>query len=129
MPMATITALRLETPLESWVMPRPIPKAINVISTGPREGVSNQPVAEMYVSVRNVTTLAEPNDIQKLDLLPPRIPPQNRPPTKESPTSQVVEITGSCKKSLNSIAANCFSNTATQKIGSEKNRKAMKVMV
>ena len=44
-----------------------------------------------------------------------------------SPMMTGIAIVGSASQSLNPIAPNCFSRTATQKIGSEKNRKARSV--
>ena len=62
------------------------------------------------------------------DFLPPTKPAITKPKSRAVMTMAPGGISGSTKKSLNWIAMNSLSRTATQKIGSEKRRKEIKVM-
>ena len=133
-PIATTTseaflALTLLSPVEIAVIPKAAPTPRRSPVNIPIPGDSNQLVKSKVISVIAVAAVAMRNTPIFLVRSPPTIPIQINPLTSEIRASQSGGICGSAKKSLNPIAPYCFSNTATQKTGREKNKKAVNVTV
>src|SRR6056297_2363750 len=96
---------------------------------GPKAGSANHRVVEKKTRMSAVLPKATARVVTRRRATPPRMPIQATATSVESARMTVGEMVGSANQLLNSIAAYCFSMTATQKIGSEKNRKAAKVNV
>lgn len=68
------------------------------------------------------------NTARKLRLRLPTNPATIKPKIREEITIVIGDMTGLAKKSLKRIAINSLRRTATQKIGSENNRKETNVI-
>lgn len=94
----------------------------------PSCGSMNQFAASKIQMRAPVATVTARNITATWRLFPLITPAQKMPLTSEIAISHVMEILGSERKLLNSIAMYCFKRTATQKIGSENIKKAKKVI-
>ena len=100
---------------------------VSKMSGIPRNGAVNQLVARTKYTMPEVTmkprtpmrmrVLARPKDTRY------QMNPATTPRAKMVP----MDMTGSCKKSLNDIATISLSSTANQKLGSEKHRNVKNV--
>ncbi len=106
-----------------------LPRENRVSSTGPRAGWANHLDAESEKRISAVATNATPKMIHLRRRFPPRTARQVRPDSTERTRSVGSAITGSASQLLKAIATYCLSSTATQNSGSEKKRKAAKVIV
>ena len=97
------------------------------MTTGPSPGVLNHSVAEKYISTAAANRNDDAADEQPaLHLAADRHGRQHADDGADGEGRRYGYL-GIPRKSLNPMAPNSFSRTATQKIGREKNRKAMKV--
>jgi hypothetical protein len=95
---------------------------------GPRPGLLNQLIAPKNVSKPAETANADTNTISVYLLDDARTPAQSVAEASAIPTTHCHVSSAAANQLLNSIAKNCFSKTATQKIGSEKNKNDTKVI-
>jgi hypothetical protein len=116
------------SPTESCVTPNAIPIESASTTTGPRDGLSNQPVAPKIATKLLEIAKADAYVTQKVLRDLPIIEAQNNPLTSPIPIIQPRGICGSRKKLLNEIARYSFKRTATQKTGREKRRNAINVI-
>src|SRR5205809_1116337 len=121
--------LRLATLAVSWVTTQALPRENRVSNTGPSAGWANHRDAESAKRISAVATKATPKTIHFRRGFPPSTARQVRPDSNESTRSVGMAITGSASQLLKAIATYCLSRTATQNNGSEKKRKAAKVIV
>ena len=94
----------------------------------PSESVLNQLVLDSQNSTPKVAANAAPKTIKTRCNVPPMTPAQKIPATMPAPTNHIGSIIGFASQSLKLIDMYCFSKTATQKIGSEKNKNETKVI-
>ena len=104
-----------------------MPTPAIAMTTGPSPGFLNHSVAEKYISTAAANRNTTPPMSSLRFISPPTVTAASTPKTAPMARAAGMGISGFLRKLLNPMAPNSFRRTATQKIGREKNRKAMKV--